>query len=230
MGLNVAKGNMYEFVTHTWNTIKGACPHDCSYCYMKRFGNLKPARLDAKELKTDLGDDNFIFVGSSCDMFAGEIPSEWIEKTLSHCRERENKYLFQSKNPAGFSSFYPHGFPSHTNLCTTIESNRFYSKIMCRSPTPQDRASAMQALNDWNYRFDTFVTIEPILDFDLTPLVELIRRCEPEQVNIGADSGGNNLPEPSIEKVMELVAELGKFTRVAKKRNLTRLDKTGGNL
>lgn len=29
---------MYDFVTHTWNTIKGECPHDCSYCYMKKWG------------------------------------------------------------------------------------------------------------------------------------------------------------------------------------------------
>jgi hypothetical protein len=68
MGLNTSKGNMYDFVTHTWNTVKGECYHDCSYCYMKRWGKLKPARFDQKELKTDLGSNNFIFVGSSCDM------------------------------------------------------------------------------------------------------------------------------------------------------------------
>lgn len=33
MGLNVSKGNMYEFITHTFNTIKGKCYHDCSYCH-----------------------------------------------------------------------------------------------------------------------------------------------------------------------------------------------------
>ena len=55
MGLNVSKGNMYEFVTHTWNTIKGQCFHDCSYCYMKRYGTLRETYLDTKEFKTDLG-------------------------------------------------------------------------------------------------------------------------------------------------------------------------------
>ena len=35
--LNKQKGNMYGFVTHTWNVIKGKCPHDCEYCYMKIF-------------------------------------------------------------------------------------------------------------------------------------------------------------------------------------------------
>ena len=65
--LNESKGNMYSFVNKTWNVIKGKCPHDCKYCYMKRFPQ-KDVRLDKKELKTDLGENNFIFVGSSCDM------------------------------------------------------------------------------------------------------------------------------------------------------------------
>ena len=100
MGLNKSKGNMYEFITHTWNTIKGRCYHDCSYCYMKRWGALRPVRFDTKELKTDLGTGNFIFVGSSCDMFAEDIPDKWITLTLQHCEKfGGNKYLFQTKNP-----------------------------------------------------------------------------------------------------------------------------------
>ena len=66
--LNKQKGNMYGFVTHTWNAIKGKCPHDCEYCYMKVFpqGEL---RLDEKEFKTDLGRNNIVFVGSSLAFF-----------------------------------------------------------------------------------------------------------------------------------------------------------------
>jgi len=37
MGLNISKGNMYGFMTHTFNIIKGRCSHDCVYCYMKQF-------------------------------------------------------------------------------------------------------------------------------------------------------------------------------------------------
>ena len=55
MALNKSAGNMYDFVTHTWNTVKGLCPHGCSYCYMKRWGTQNPVRFDAKELRTDLG-------------------------------------------------------------------------------------------------------------------------------------------------------------------------------
>ena len=42
MRLRNSKGNMYEWVTHTWNTVKGECYHNCSYCYMKRWGKLNP--------------------------------------------------------------------------------------------------------------------------------------------------------------------------------------------
>jgi hypothetical protein len=41
--------------------------------------------------------------------------------------------------------------------------------------------------------------------------------------NIGADSGNNHLPEPSAEKVLALIEELGRFTTIARKRNLGRI-------
>ena len=71
--------------------------------------------------------------------------------------------------------------------------------------------------------FDVFVTIEPILDFDLPDMVAILKHCEPKQVNIGADSGRNNLPEPSKEKVLALINELQKFTIIDRKTNLSRL-------
>ena len=49
------KSNMYQFIDATWNTVKGECYHDCSYCYMKRWGKLNKVRFDEKELKTRLG-------------------------------------------------------------------------------------------------------------------------------------------------------------------------------
>ena len=51
MGLNKQKGNMYAFVTHTWNPIRGKCPHDCSYCYMKVYPQ-SDLRFVEKEMET----------------------------------------------------------------------------------------------------------------------------------------------------------------------------------
>ena len=37
--LKESTGNMYEFITHTWNPIVGRCLHDCKYCYaMHKYG------------------------------------------------------------------------------------------------------------------------------------------------------------------------------------------------
>jgi DNA repair photolyase len=217
MGLNESKGNMYDFVTHTWNTVKGACPHGCTYCYMRRFGEQKPVRFDRKELKTDLGEGNFIFVGSSCDMFAEAIDGEWIDATLDHCGRFPNKYLFQSKNPQELA-WWATSLPPESVACTTIETNRWYLDIMRDSPSPESRAVGMSAMP-----IPRFVTIEPVIDFDLEPMVELIKRCEPVQVNIGADSGHNGLPEPPAEKVLALIEALGRFTTIARKTNLGRI-------
>lgn len=225
MGLNKSKGNMYSFITATWNTIKGECPHDCSYCYMKRWGKLNPVRFDEKELKTDLGKDNFIFVGSSNDLFAANIPFEWIEKTLDYCSKFElNQYLFQTKNPDRIAQdkrirnmLYR---LKNTIITTTIETNRVITDVMGNSPTPINRANAMSYLSQY---FKTFVTIEPIMDFDIYDFIKLLQKSSPQQINIGADSGKNNLPEPPKEKVLALISELEKFTTIHNKSNLKRL-------
>jgi len=222
MSLNKSKGNMYDWITHTWNTVKGECSHNCSYCYMKRWGKLNPVRFDKKELKTDLGNGNFIFVGSSCDMWAKDIPDEWIRKTLKHCQEYDSKYLFQTKNPSRILDFIDcHVISDKSVVCTTIESNRFNKEIMGNSPDLWLRASEINEIAHAGIK--TYVTIEPIMDFDLEKMVYFIETCLPEQVNIGADTGNNNLPEPSKEKILKLIERLEQFTTIHNKSNLKRL-------
>lgn len=218
--LNKSKGNMYQFINATWNTVKGKCYHDCKFCYMKRWGELKPVRFDEKELKTDLGENNFIFVGSSCDMFAEDIPEDWIRTTINKCKGYNNRYLFQSKNPKNFMGYI---YPRNTILCTTIESNRYYPNILNNAPLIKDRVNDFLLLSD--KLFKKMVTIEPILDFDIEEFLRMLESINPIQINIGADSGNNNLPEPPKEKVLELIQELEKFTKVYIKDNLRRLIK-----
>jgi len=218
MGLNVSKGNMYEFITHTWNTVKGECFHGCSYCYMHRWGKLRPARFDQKELKTDLGSGNFIFVGSSCDMWAENIPDEWIFKTLCHCNKYDNRYLFQTKNPENIRRILVPG----SHVCVTLETNRHYPTIMGNSPTPERRYEHMKLI-----RHPLYITIEPIMDFDLPVFVEMLKQCQPIQVNIGADSGRHDLPEPDKGKISELIHEIEKFTTIHNKLNLKRILEAG---
>lgn len=221
MPLNKSTGNMYEFITHTWNTIKGECPHGCSYCYMKRWGKQPALHFDEKELKTDLGKNNFIFVGSSCDMFADGVDYYWKKQTLDHClKYTENKYLLQTKSPDRLFTFL-NKMKDNFFICTTLETNRMYKSIMNNCRPLKDRSLSLSLIN----HIKKFITIEPIIDFDLLEFVELIKRCNPVQVNIGADSNPkrNKLPEPPKGKILELIAELETFTKVVQKKNLKRL-------
>ncbi len=226
MPLNKQKGNMYDFVNYTFNSIKGRCWHGCSYCWVKKWYSFERPQplihLDEQELRTDLGKDNFIFVGSSCDMWAHQIPEEWIDKTLAHCREYpDNKYLFQSKNPARFYR-YKNDFPPKIVLATTIETNRHYRE-MGQTPTPTYRAIAMSLYKSFAFSVETMITIEPIMDFDLEEMVDLIKIAKPDWINIGADSKGHDLPEPSKEKLEDLIESLSGMVTIKKKSNLARL-------
>ena len=217
MPLNKSRGNMYEWVTHTWNPIKG-CKYDCVYCYIKANPqySLEP-RFSEREMRvTDLGKYNTIFVCSMADMFGGWIPGEQIERILMKCKAYDNHYLFQSKNPKRFIEFLKL-FPEKTILGTTIETNRKTGHISM-APSTYERAYAMQ-----NIGFDKEITIEPILDFDVHDLVLMIKDIKPKFVAIGADSKGHNLNEPSPEKIKKLIEQLKPFTEVKIKKNLKRI-------
>lgn len=219
MGLIKSKGNMYDFTDFQWNPIKGKCSHDCIYCYMKRWGNLKPIRIVEKEFKEferdmeKYGERQFIFIGSSCDMFAKDIPDIWIEKIIEFCELYDNTYLFQSKNPKRFINFL---FPKKTILGTTIETNRCYPEIS-KAPSVSDRINAMIKLRKLGYK--TMITLEPIMDFDVYEMVDILRVIKPLWINLGADSGNHKLLEPSKDKLIELMNKV----EIRQKKNLKRL-------
>lgn len=222
--LNTRKGNMYEFITHTWNPIKGKCSHDCSYCYMKQITPQANApRLAEYELKTSLGNGNFIFIGSSTDMFANDIPSEWITKVLDYCKQEheaghKNAFLLQSKNPKRFLEFTDHPIVKRCVFGTTIETNRFYPDIMRNAPKIEERVEAMEEMA--NLGFTTMVTAEPLMQFDLEPMLEYIIRCQAKKVNIGRNSCRSIvLPEPTKEEAKQLIYELKDITKVEVKSN-----------
>lgn len=220
---------MYGFITHTWNTVKGECPHGCSYCYMKRFGEQAELHFDEAELKTDLGENNFIFVGSSCDMWALDVPSfeplrirgRWVHLTIMHCRNfPKNKYLLQSKNPKWILAHNHYLSKKNFIIGTTIETNRVYPE-MGQAPSIRERVRVLRQIKAKGFK--TMITIEPIMDFDVTELVNLINIAKPDSINIGADSQGHGLPEPSPEKIKWLIPLLARNTKILPKTNLKRL-------
>lgn len=217
-----AKGNMYKFITHTWNPIQGKCLHDCAYCYMKRSPQYsKPIFIESEMTAPLNGRD--IFIGSSTDLFAENIPSEWINRTLNHCLEEYEKgncsmFLLQSKNPKRFLEFINHPIMKRCVLCTTIETNRFYPDFMRNAPKIEERVEAMEEIARQGRR--TMVTAEPLMQFDLGTMLDYIRRCQPKIVNIGRNTRREiELPEPTKEEIQQLISGLKEFTKVHIKEN-----------
>ena len=225
MGLNKAKGNMYSFLTHTWNPVKGKCGYCCSYCYVKRvakrFGTEQSVPyFDEKALNALINVRNgYVFVCSSIDLFHKDVPYEWIERVMGITENNpafDNRYLWHTKNPERTLGFQSR-FEERDMLCVTIESNRNHADVS-KAPLPANRFGS---LFEWEKPW--MLTIEPIMDFDLDIFKTLILRNKPVQINIGADSGGNKLPEPAREKIEELIELLAPYTTIHLKKNLRRI-------
>ena len=223
MTLNKSRGNMYSWTTHTWNPIRGKCPHGCVYCFMKDR-NVGPLRLDEKALADNLGSGRTIFVGSSTDMWANEVPGDWILRTLevidAHSEWAQNTYIFQSKNPARFFEFATKIRP-RAILGTTLETNRRYSHPSpeIHAPPAWTRAAAFLHLK----KFRKMISIEPIMAFDFKEFLDWIRQIKPEFVSIGADSKGHKLAEPRPDELTDFIIALRSITEVKIKKNLHRL-------
>ena len=219
---------MYDWVTKKTNPLAGECLHNCSYCYVKglkkRFPLLKAKysgepRLVESEFKKKFKEKDVIFVCTCNDLFADDVPYGLIKKIVDFYNKFESTIFYQTKNPENANIFQ---FSKNSILCTTIETNRHYNKIMDNSPKPITRTKYLGVINSLEY-CKVAVTIEPILDFDFQEFISMIDFIRPVYVNIGADSGNNNLPEPPKEKILELISELEKFTKVKLKKNLNRL-------
>jgi len=224
MPLKKSTGNMYPWVTHTHSHLGGECPHKCVYCYVDnpRFGRPAkyqgPLRLIDSEFEVNYGTDKTIFIENCNDMFANDVPADFINDILTHCHAWPgNTYVFQTKNPIRYWSWKEY-LPANSILGCTIETNRGTAGISM-APHPKKRASVMTDLPGRK-----FITVEPVLDFDVDILAQWISVINPEFLNLGADSKNHHLPEPTVEKVHALVDKLHEYgIELREKHNLGRL-------
>ena len=235
MPLKKSKGNMYPWVSHTHTHLGGECPHRCSYCYVDdpRFGRPAryqgPLRLIEDEFKVKYDEKTLtknggtypgtIFINHCNDLFAEEVPGDLVLRILTHCSLwPENTYVFQTKNPGRYSKFIDF-LPANRILGCTIETNRPILDIS-KAPSPVSRAYHMNRLRGER----RFVTIEPVMDFDVDVLAGWIADINPEFLNLGADSKGHSMPEPTVEKIHALVGKLKEYgIELREKHNLERL-------
>lgn len=214
----MARSRMYAGV-ETWNIFVG-CKHDCTYCRpsfqnpLKRWAkancrdcydyrpHFHPERMKKIPKKA-----NLIFVAACGDLaFA---TADVVETILARIRHVRRTFLIQTKNPI---AFYYVDFPPNVIFGTTLETNRSMAKYS-RAPPPESRAKALASHKHGR----KFITVEPIVDFDLDELVGLIYDVRPERVWVGYENYGVGLPEPPLEKTLELIDRLEDFTLVGRK-------------
>ncbi len=161
----------------------------------------------------------FLTVGLSGDV--AFCSHDDLVKISSYCAGWSDRtFLFQSKNPAVFLEHY---WSDNVIIGTTIETNRTvriwgegsivgthndnYSQIS-KAPSPYLRTEAMVQLS-----CKKAVTIEPILDFDMSEILYWMKRIAPVFVYIGYCNDGKQgkrlkLPEPSLAKTLGLINAL----------------------
>ena len=248
MPVNKAIGNMFGnwFVEYCWSPLVGGCGHRCDiYCYAKRM--YEKYSDDRKwSDKPHWASENFkkmpdtdpvwkgfpklpkgkIFVCHTTDLFAENIPDDWIKEILGHCNKfPESEFIYQTRN-VGRIFDYLDLIPPPSWLGTTIETDDsidYQFLEISKAPDPFHRYSRMKRLRQ-ETDFKLFITIEPIMH--LTEDKEIIRwlsEIKPDLIFIGADSGKNNLPEPSRDELIELIEELKQITHVHVKSNCKRI-------
>ncbi len=223
--LNKSKGNMYEWVTHTWSPING-CPHQCAYCYVRQFKELKN-EVTLDPVFPNLGEGKTIFVAHMGDLFADKVYADIIEKVLDYCKQFKNKYVFQTKNVSRLW-LYREYLPKEVIIGTTIETDdNEYLQTISSAPLVEMRSTYLRCFSEEGYK--TFLTVEPIIDFNLIRLFNLIENARPGFINIGADSKGHGLREPNGEKIKSLIEMLNNAgIEIRKKINLGRLSVSKG--
>lgn len=246
-------GNMYPGV-ETENPLLGSCENDCSYCYRndlmwrfkkdgkglvnhwKRYHGMP--RLDPNfNWKVLGGKTKTIFVCSMTDIGAANVPPYFQYEIFSRCRDYPgNTYIVQTKNPDGIHHLS--ALPYKCIVAVTIETISDTSKISC-APLPDVRFMNMVLLKDklreieklkntitdcWTERPKLMISVEPVIDCDFDLFADWIEEVGVDIVSIGADTGNNNLPEPSESKLRAFVGALREFVpEVRIKKGLRRL-------
>ncbi len=222
---------MYHFSREQKNPIVG-CEYDCTYCAFRklqqRFAkcpdckafrpHYHPERFEKAPARTE--ENEFVCLCLNGDIsFADD---EFILKVIDYCKQwKDRTFLIQSKNPLRFLDFR---FPSNVILGTTIETDQIYigkdripySEIS-KAPFPEMRYQAIRHVRD----NDVHVTMEPLMDFDPDVLISWMKDIPKLKViNIGYDSRPdlNHLPEPPLEKTLELIDRLELIAEVRKKQ------------
>jgi DNA repair photolyase len=212
-----------------WNPVTG-CVFSCQYCWAKKLVDHKLGRtkkyrdvkftpaFHEKEMNATFGRNNTYFVVDVGDMWSSVIPEVWINKVIEKLDKAHpsNEFWFLTKNPERYAKYFlEHNYEHRTNfvLGATIEGTWDYPNIS-KAPFMEKRYKAMTNTIIAPYR--KFLSIEPVLKFDLKTFVGWIKEIKPEFVYIGFDNYKKLQPawEPTQKEVDKLIEAIKDITEV----------------
>ena len=158
---------------------------------------------------------DFVLLVSMGDI-AFAPPSVW--DVIINCAYKypATKFLLCTKDPSVYLRLGH--YPLNVYLGTTIESSGDF--VTSNAPTVKQRYHGMMNLTHPH----KFVSIEPIMDFDLVEFIMWMKDIDPDIIEVGADNYRNHLPEPKPQKVRELLHYLKEICPVViEKEGLGRL-------
>jgi len=176
--------------------------------------------------------NSFIFICDMIDLMADNIPLEYIKKVLSVAwRNPKSTFLVLTKNPKRYLELLELDrlanytlLPTNIILGATIETDltefntpsqyKHYAQIS-HAPIPPDRlywfTHVLKVMLERRRKLKLFISIEPILDFDGTFKTVLYWFHEALYgIAVGYDNyfKSHPLPEPSLDKTLELINSL----------------------
>jgi DNA repair photolyase len=189
------------------------------------WGRTFEPQLREHYFKDKMPDDgSWIFVGSMGDILCWGVPDEWLVMLIDFIRncKADNKFLIQSKNPQRLFNFIYElrEISDKIVMGTTVETNR--DTPWSKAPRTEERYYTLKTLHKWG--FDTFLSLEPLADFDVDVLYSWIKDINPVAVEIGLENYTNYTIKPSEEKINELLFYLNEANiTVVLKDNLSHL-------
>ena len=204
---------MFKSVGWTWNPVTG-CTHDCRYCWARslteRWGKSFTPQFRSHFLEDTMpDDDSWIFVGSMGDLFCPGMKDEWILRIIHYIKDckADNRFLLQTKNPFSFQAYYLEldRVRDKVVLGTTLETTGSTYAIS-NAPDPRERKQHLHKMKKAG--FDTFLSLEPLGDFNPNTLIRWIAKVHPLAVELGFENYTNHVPRPPIGKLRRLVEYL----------------------
>jgi DNA repair photolyase len=201
-----------EWADRNVNCIKG-CSNNCRYCYgkliAKRFGRCTEESWKEMQVRSGIVHKTFrkyagrVMFPSSHDITDSPEAKDACFTVIKALLEAGNQLLITTKPRISITTgiiqtFHPFGSQLQFRFTITSADNRLLSFWEPGAPRFEERLESLQLA--YRAGFKTSVSIEPFLDYDPAPLVDIVSPFVTESVWVGPM---NYIPRNGISGMMK---------------------------